>query len=147
MQNFTPLIYFIYIYINLFNIWRRRWWRKMVQSMTVLVTYYVIIFIPRLNGRQQLNSAERLETLSPCNRFGYRAVTKRFWNIDRGELTKQIRTKLKNYFGILVGLSPPKLLILVFRILDQYQYLGNSPPTPLLTQQQSMDNKIRLMLG
>ena len=30
---------------------------------------------------------------------------------------------------------------------DQYQYLGNCPPTPPLTQQQSIDNKLRLMLG
>ena len=25
---------------------------------------------------------------------------------------------------------------------DQYQYLGNCPPTPPLTQQQSIDNKL-----
>ena len=31
--------------------------------------------------------------------------------------------------------------------LDQYQYLGNCPPTPPLTKQQSIDNKLRLMLG
>ena len=31
--------------------------------------------------------------------------------------------------------------------LDQYQYLGNRPPTLPLTQQQSIDNKLRLMLG
>ena len=31
--------------------------------------------------------------------------------------------------------------------LDQYQYLSNCPPTPPLTQQQSIDNKLRLMLG
>ena len=30
---------------------------------------------------------------------------------------------------------------------DQYQYLGNCPPTPPLTQQQSIDNKSGLMLG
>ena len=30
---------------------------------------------------------------------------------------------------------------------DQYQYLGNYPPTPPLTQQQSIDNKLGLMLG
>ena len=30
---------------------------------------------------------------------------------------------------------------------DQYQYLGNCPPTPPLTQQQSTDNKLGLMLG
>ena len=31
--------------------------------------------------------------------------------------------------------------------VDQYQYLGNCPPTPSLTQQQSTDNKLGLMLG
>ena len=31
--------------------------------------------------------------------------------------------------------------------LDQYQYLSNCPPTPPLTQQQSTDNNLRLMLG
>ena len=30
---------------------------------------------------------------------------------------------------------------------DQYQYLGYRPLTPPLTQQQSIDNKLRLMLG
>ena len=30
---------------------------------------------------------------------------------------------------------------------DQYQYLGNYPPTPPLTQQQSIDSKLGLMLG
>ena len=30
---------------------------------------------------------------------------------------------------------------------DQYQYLGNYPPTPPLTQQLSIDNKLRLTLG
>ena len=30
---------------------------------------------------------------------------------------------------------------------DQYQYLGNCPPTPPLTQQQSIDNNLRLILG
>ena len=30
---------------------------------------------------------------------------------------------------------------------DQYQYLGNSPPTSPLTQQQSIDNNLGLMLG
>ena len=29
--------------------------------------------------------------------------------------------------------------------LDQYQYLGNCPPTPPLTQQQLIDNKFGLM--
>ena len=32
-------------------------------------------------------------------------------------------------------------------LLDQYQYLGNCPPTPPLTQQQSIDNNLGLMLG
>ena len=32
-------------------------------------------------------------------------------------------------------------------LLDQYQYLGNCPPAPPLTQQQSIDNKLGLMLG
>ena len=31
--------------------------------------------------------------------------------------------------------------------MDQYQYLGNCPPTPPFTQQQSVDNKLGLMLG
>ena len=31
--------------------------------------------------------------------------------------------------------------------LDQYKYLGNCPPIPPLTQQQSIDNKLGLMLG
>ena len=35
----------------------------------------------------------------------------------------------------------------VWKFLDQYQYPGNCPPTPPLTQQQSIDNKLRLMLG
>ena len=30
---------------------------------------------------------------------------------------------------------------------DQYLYLGNCQPTPPLTQQQSIDNKLGLMLG
>ena len=30
---------------------------------------------------------------------------------------------------------------------DQYQYLGNCPPTLPLTQQHSIDNELRLMLG
>ena len=33
------------------------------------------------------------------------------------------------------------------KMRDQYQYLGNYPPTPPLTQQQSIDNKLGLMLG
>ena len=30
---------------------------------------------------------------------------------------------------------------------DQYQYLGNCPPTPPLTQRRSIDDKLGLMLG
>ena len=38
--------------------------------------------------------------------------------------------------------------LIVSKISDQYQYqyLGNCPPTPSLTQQQSIDNKLGLML-
>ena len=67
MQNFTPLIYFIYIYkyiyiyiyILIYLIYDDAdGGVKWCSLLTVLVTYYVIIFIPRLNGRQQqLNSA------------------------------------------------------------------------------------------
>ena len=32
-------------------------------------------------------------------------------------------------------------------LLDQCQYLSNCAPTPPLTQQSSIDNKLRLMLG
>ena len=37
---------------------------------------------------------------------------------------------------------------LISKISDQYQYqyLGNCPPAPSLTQQQSIDNKLGLML-
>ena len=38
-------------------------------------------------------------------------------------------------------------LFWVVKFLDQYQYLGNCPLNPPLTQQQSIDNKLRLMLG
>ena len=36
--------------------------------------------------------------------------------------------------------------LIVSKISDQYQYLGNCPLTPSLTQQQSIDNKLGLML-
>ena len=36
---------------------------------------------------------------------------------------------------------------MIEEILDQYQYLGNCSPTPPLTQQQSIDDKLGLMLG
>ena len=37
--------------------------------------------------------------------------------------------------------------VILKSISNQYQYLGNCPPTPPLTQQQSIDNKLGLMLG
>ena len=37
--------------------------------------------------------------------------------------------------------------IVIMKYSDQYQYLGNCPPTPPLTQQQSIDIKLGLMLG
>ena len=39
------------------------------------------------------------------------------------------------------------MYVLTQGTLDQYQYLGNCPLTPPLTQQQSIDNKLGLMLG
>ena len=36
---------------------------------------------------------------------------------------------------------------ITIQTVDQYQYLGNCPPTPPLTQQQSIDNNLGLMLG
>ena len=36
---------------------------------------------------------------------------------------------------------------ITIQTVDQYLYLGNCPPTPPLTQQQSIDNKLGLMLG
>ena len=38
-------------------------------------------------------------------------------------------------------------IIFLITEADQYQYLGNCPPTPPVTQQQSIDNKLGLMLG
>ena len=40
----------------------------------------------------------------------------------------------------------PMSLRCLLKTSDQYQYLGNCPPTPPLTQQ-SIDNKLGLMLG
>ena len=34
-----------------------------------------------------------------------------------------------------------------FQIWNQYQYLGNCPPTPPLNEQQSIDNNLGLMLS
>ena len=47
------------------------------------------------------------------------------------------------------SLIPCGLIVLNWKInfWDQYQYLSNCPPTPPLTQQQSIDNELGLMLG
>ena len=37
--------------------------------------------------------------------------------------------------------NEPAPMFINIKFLDQYQYLGNCPPTPSLTQQQSIDNK------
>ena len=37
--------------------------------------------------------------------------------------------------------NEPAPMFINIKFLDQYQYLGNSPLTPSLTQQQSIDNK------
>ena len=55
------------------------------------------------------------------------------WNINIMRM-KEVITHSRS-FGLLAKFS------------DQYQYLGNCPPTPPLTQQQSIDDKLRLMLG
>ena len=39
------------------------------------------------------------------------------------------------------------IFVISIDLLDQYQYLGNCPPTPPLAQQKSIDNKLGLMLG
>ena len=39
------------------------------------------------------------------------------------------------------------LLVGTLRNVDRYEYLGNCPPTPPLTQQQSIDNNLGLMLS
>ena len=48
-----------------------------------------------------------------------------------------------SFFTLLATLKS----IVIMKYSDQYQYLGNCPPTPPLTQQQSIDNKLGLMLG
>ena len=48
---------------------------------------------------------------------------------------------------MLLHLGPNVITLRTVITSDQYQYLGNSPPTPPLTQQQSIDNKLGLMLG
>ena len=52
-------------------------------------------------------------------------------------------TLVKFYLLITANFSR-RLVILTW---DKYQYLDNCPPTPPLTQQQSTDNKLGLMLG
>ena len=46
-----------------------------------------------------------------------------------------------------IFLPETKFLMIIKKFLDQYQYLGNCPPTPPLTQQQSIDNKSGLNVG
>ena len=46
-----------------------------------------------------------------------------------------------------IATSLPDNVKLHVDYLDQYQYLGNCLPTPPLTQQQSIDNKLGLILG
>ena len=50
-------------------------------------------------------------------------------------------------FRTLLHLGPNVITLRTNLTSDQYQYLGNCPPTPSLTQQQSINNKLRLMLG
>ena len=54
---------------------------------------------------------------------------------------KEIKNQRSNKF------DPEKGAIDQLALVDQYQYLGNCPPTPPLTQQQSVDNNLGLMLG
>ena len=58
-------------------------------------------------------------------------------------------TKRFYLYGVSKCLLVPRLCLQEISILvrDQYQYLGNSPPTSPLTQQQSIDNNLGLMLG
>ena len=44
--------------------------------------------------------------------------------------------------GLVVRIGFDLYITLFFFKLDQYQYLGNCPHTPPLTQQQSIDNKL-----
>ena len=56
----------------------------------------------------------------------------------------------EGYIGFWLCTPPlPSFVIIVIggQFSDQYQYLRNCPPTPPLTQQQSIDNKSGLMLG
>ena len=54
---------------------------------------------------------------------------------------------LSNNVLILIKLTVTKETIIAVLLMDQYQYLGNCPPTPPLSQQQSTDNKLGVMLG
>ena len=50
-------------------------------------------------------------------------------------------------YGVSKCLLVLRLCLQEISILLRDQYLGNSPPTPPLTQQQSIDNNLGLMLG
>ena len=54
---------------------------------------------------------------------------------------------LSNNVLILIKVTVTKETIIAVLLMDQYQYLGNCPPTPPLTHQQSIDNKLGLVLG
>ena len=54
---------------------------------------------------------------------------------------KEIKNQRSNKF------DPEKGAIDQLALVDQYQYLGNCPPTPPLTQKQSVDNNLGLMSG
>ena len=58
-----------------------------------------------------------------------------------------LRTVFTGYFLPTPAGPKPVINRILKKNWDQYQYLGNCPPTPPLTQQQSIDNKLGLMLG
>ena len=65
--------------------------------------------------------------------------------------TRCERGYIENFFSPVIKMVALLKFFFKHRIeaeqLDQYQYLGNCPPAPPLTQQQSIDNKLGLMLG
>ena len=68
------------------------------------------------------------------------------------ELMMLIRATVESFYGryFVSSFNSDKGSMLKKSVLetwDQYQYLGNCSPTPPLTQQQSIDNKLRLMLS
>ena len=55
------------------------------------------------------------------------------------------RSNILNCCPCCTIIQPVLLCVSGKKELDQYQYLGRCSPTPPLTQQQSIDNKLRLM--